>query len=125
MKEISGAVVAITAVLLAVFVPSALQAGSTGIIYRQFALTIAVSMFFSAFLALTFTPALCGRYLKPEHERKKNLLFRKFNDLFTWTHGTYIGHIGHAVRHAPRWMMVFTVVVAVAGFLYVKLPGSF
>ncbi len=125
MKEISGAVVAITAVLLAVFVPSALQTGSTGIIYRQFALTIAVSMFFSAFLALTFTPALCAKYLKPAHERKKNILFRKFNDAFDWTHHTYVGHVGHAVRHAPRWMMVFLVVVVAAGFFYVKLPGSF
>jgi multidrug efflux pump len=125
MKEISGAVVAITAVLLAVFVPSALQSGSTGIIYRQFALTIAVSMFFSAFLALTFTPALCAKYLRPEHERKKNILFRKFNDFFGWTHNTYVGHIGHAVRHAPRWMMVFLVVVVMSGFLYMKLPGSF
>ena len=125
MREISGAVVAITAVLLAVFVPSALQSGSTGIIYRQFALTIAVSMFFSAFLALTFTPALCGRYLKAQHERKKNALFRAFNSLFNWTHHTYVGHVAHAVRHAPRWMMVFAVVVAAAGFLYLKLPGSF
>ncbi|MBV6306108.1 multidrug efflux RND transporter permease subunit [Candidimonas humi] len=125
MREISGAVVAITAVLLAVFVPSALQTGSTGIIYRQFALTIAVSMFFSAFLALTFTPALCAKYLQPEHERKKNFLFRKFNDIFDWTHNTYVGHVTHAVRHAPRWMMVFVLVVVMSGFLYVKLPGSF
>lgn len=125
MGEISGAVVAITVVLLAVFVPSALQTGSTGIIYRQFALTIAVSMFFSAFLALTFTPALCASFLKPEHERKKNILFRKFNDLFNWTHNTYVGHVGHAVRHAPRWMAVFVVVAVLAGFLYTRVPGSF
>ncbi|TAN11329.1 MAG: multidrug efflux RND transporter permease subunit [Burkholderiaceae bacterium] len=125
MKEISGAVVAITAVLLAVFVPSALQTGSTGIIYRQFALTIAVSMFFSAFLALTFTPALCAAYLKPTHERKKNVFFRKFNTLFNWTHNTYVGHVAHAVHHAPRWMMVFVVVAVLAGFLYARLPGSF
>ncbi len=125
MHEISGAVVAITAVLLAVFVPSALQSGSTGIIYRQFALTIAVSMFFSAFLALTFTPALCASYLKPEHERKKNIVFVKFNDVFGWTHRTYVGHVGHAVRQAPRWMVVFLVVAVLAGFLYARLPGSF
>ncbi|HVX05269.1 MAG TPA: multidrug efflux RND transporter permease subunit [Rhodanobacteraceae bacterium] len=125
MGEISGAVVAITAVLLAVFVPSALQSGATGIIYRQFALTIAVSMFFSAFLALTFTPALCASFLKPEHENRKNILYRKFNDLFGWTHRTYLGHIAHAVRHAPRWMAVFVLVAVLAGFLYTKLPGSF
>ncbi|HEU0276558.1 MAG TPA: multidrug efflux RND transporter permease subunit [Rhodanobacteraceae bacterium] len=125
MGEISGAVVAITAVLLAVFVPSALQSGSTGIIYRQFALTIAVSMFFSAFLALTFTPALCANFLKPRHDEQKNLLSRKFNEVFGWTHRTYVSHVTHAVRHAPRWMMVFVVVAVLAGFLYVKLPGSF
>ena len=125
MHEISGAVIAITAVLLAVFVPSALQSGATGIIYRQFALTIAVSMFFSAFLALTFTPALCATFLKPEHERRKNILYRKFNDVFGWTHRTYLGHVAHAVRHAPRWMAVFAVVAVLAGFLYSRLPGSF
>ncbi len=125
MGEISGAVVAITAVLLAVFVPSALQSGSTGIIYRQFALTIAVSMFFSAFLALTFTPALCASFLKPAEGRRKNALARRFNQLFDWTHHTYVGHVAHAVRHAPRWMVVFVVVAVLAGFLYTKLPGSF
>jgi multidrug efflux pump len=125
MGEISGAVVAITVVLLAVFVPSALQPGSTGIIYRQFALTIAISMFFSAFLALTFTPALCANFLKPEHARKKNFLFRKFNEVFAWTHQTYVGHVAHAVRHAPRWMAVFVVVAVLAGFLYTRVPGSF
>lgn len=125
MKEISGAVVAITAVLLAVFVPSALQSGSTGIIYRQFALTIAVSMFLSAFLALTLTPALCAAWLRPTHERRRNVFYRRFNDLLEWTRRTYLGHIAHAVHHAPRWMMVFVLVAAIAGFLYVRLPGSF
>lgn len=125
MREISGAVVAITAVLLAVFVPSALQSGSTGIIYRQFALTIAVSMLFSAFLALTFTPALCAHFLKPAHERKKNILFRKFNDAFQWTHSTYVGHVAKAVHHAPRWFAVFVVISVLAGFLYTRVPGSF
>ena len=125
MKEISGAVVAITAVLLAVFVPSALQSGSTGIIYRQFALTIAMSMFLSAFLALTLTPALCAAWLRPTHDRPRNAFYRGFNRLLDWTRQTYVGHIAHAVRHAPRWMMVFVLVAALAGFLYVRLPGSF
>ncbi|MGH8192425.1 MAG: multidrug efflux RND transporter permease subunit [Rhodanobacteraceae bacterium] len=125
MREISGAVVAITVVLLAVFVPSALQSGSTGIIYRQFALTIAVSMFFSAFLALTFTPALCASFLKPEHGKRKNILSRKFNEAFGWTHRTYVGHVAHAVRHAPRWFVAFVVIAVLAGFLYTRVPGSF
>lgn len=125
MGQISGAIVAITAVLAAVFIPSALQSGASGIIYRQFALTIAVSMLFSAFLALTFTPALCATLLKPTHEKKKNWLYRTFNTQFERVQHTYVGHIGSAVRHAPRWMVVFIVVTILAGFLYVKLPGSF
>jgi multidrug efflux pump len=126
MDEISGAVIAITVVLAAVFIPSALQSGSTGIIYRQFALTIAISMLFSAFLALTFTPALCANFLQPAGAAKrKNLFTRKFNQLFDWTHRTYVRHTMAAVRHAPRWMAVFVVVAVLAGFLYTKLPGSF
>ena len=125
MGQITGAVVAITVVLTAVFVPSALQPGASGIIYKQFALTIAVSMAFSAFLALSFTPALCASFLKPEHHKKKNVVFRKFNQLFEWTTHTYTGHVGSAVRHAPRWMFVFVLVAMLAGFLYTRLPGSF
>ena len=125
MGQISGAVVAITVVLAAVFIPSSLQPGASGIIYRQFALTIVVSLLFSAFLALTFTPALCASLLQPEHARKKNILFRTFNSLFDRTHRIYTGHIASAVRHAPRWMAVFAVVAVLAGFLYTRLPGSF
>src|SRR5690349_10246327 len=125
MGQITGAVVAITVVLTAVFVPSALQPGASGIIYKQFALTIAVSMAFSAFLALSFTPALCASFLKPEHHKKKNVVFRKFNQAFDWTTRTYTGHVGSAVRHAPRWMFVFVLVAVLAGFLYTRLPGSF
>jgi multidrug efflux pump len=125
MGQITGAVVAITVVLTAVFVPSALQPGASGIIYKQFALTIAVSMGFSAFLALSFTPALCASFLQPEHHKKKNIVFRKFNQFFEWTTRTYTGHVGGAVRHAPRWMFVFVLVAVLAGFLYTRLPGSF
>jgi len=125
MGQITGAVVAITVVLAAVFVPSSLQPGASGIIYKQFALTIALSMAFSAFLALSFTPALCASFLQPEHHKKKNVVFRKFNELFTWTTNTYTGHIGSAVKHAPRWMLVFVVIAVLGGFLYTRLPGSF
>jgi multidrug efflux pump len=125
MGQITGAVVAITVVLAAVFVPSALQPGASGVIYKQFALTIAVSMGFSAFLALSFTPALCATILKPTHEHKKNPLYRGFNRMFDWVTHTYSGHIGSAARHAPRWMLVFALVTALAGFLYTKLPTSF
>ncbi|MDR6936452.1 multidrug efflux pump [Luteibacter sp. 3190] len=125
MGQITGAVIAITVVLAAVFVPSALQPGASGIIYKQFALTIAVSMGFSAFLALSFTPALCATILKPTHDHKKNIVYRKFNQVFDWVQGTYSGHISSAVRHAPRWMVVFVLIAVVMGFLFVRLPTSF
>ncbi len=125
MGQITGAVVAITVVLAAVFVPSSLQPGASGIIYKQFALTIALSMGFSAFLALSFTPALCASFLQPEHEKKKNLVYRKFNRLFDWTTHTYTRHVGIAIGHAPRWILAFLVVALLSGFLYTRLPGSF
>ncbi|GLQ96382.1 multidrug efflux RND transporter permease subunit [Dyella mobilis] len=125
MSQITGAVVAITVVLAAVFVPSALQPGATGVIYKQFALTIAVSMGFSAFLALSFTPALCATILKPTHEQKKNFIYNWFNKAFDRITHTYHGHIGSAVRHAPRWMIVFVLITMLAGFLYTKLPTGF
>ncbi len=123
--QITGAIIAITVVLSAVFIPSALQPGAIGIIYSQFALTIAVSMGLSALLAMSFTPSLCAAILKPVHEQKKNRFFRWFDRTFEKTRHTYLGHIGSAVRHAPRWMAVFAIVVVLAGFLYTRLPTSF
>jgi multidrug efflux pump len=125
MSQITGAVVAITVVLAAVFVPSALQPGASGIIYKQFALTIAVSMGFSAFLALSFTPALCASFLQPEHEKKKNFIFRGFNNAFDRITHTYTGHIGSAVTHAPRWIILFVLIAILGGYLFTRLPGSF
>ncbi len=125
MGQITGAVVAITVVLAAVFVPSSLQPGATGVIYKQFALTIAVSMGFSAFLALSFTPALCASFLQPEHHKKKNVVFRGFNRAYERINRTYTRHIGSAISHAPRWMLVFAVIAVLGGFLYTRLPGSF
>jgi multidrug efflux pump len=125
MKQITGAIIAITVVLTAVFVPSALQPGATGIIYAQFALTIAVSMAISAFLALSFTPALCAALLRPERHEGRHLVFRWFDRAFNSTAHAYQGHVGRAVRHAPRWMMLFALVAVLAGFLYIHMPTSF
>jgi multidrug efflux pump len=125
MGQITGAVIAITVVLAAVFVPSALQSGTAGAIYKQFALTIAMAMAFSAFLALGFTPALCATILKPHHEGKQNIVFRWFNRTFDWVRNTYVGHIGSAVSHAPRWMIMFVIITAICGWLFTRLPGSF
>ena len=125
MGQISGAIVAITVVLAAVFVPSAMQPGATGIIYSQFALTIAVSMVFSAFLALSFTPSLCASILKSSHHGNGNIVFRWFNRGFDRLGSTYVGQVGRAVRRAPRWMVVFVTLAALAGVLYMHLPTSF
>ncbi|MBA8885982.1 multidrug efflux pump [Dokdonella fugitiva] len=125
MSQITGAVIAIAVVLAAVFIPSAMQSGSAGAIYRQFALTIAVSMGFSAFLALAFTPALCASMLKPMHDTKKNVVFRWFNDSFNWTQNVYTGHVRSAVRHSPSWFVVFLAIAVLCGFLFTRLPGSF
>jgi multidrug efflux pump len=125
MGQITGAVVAITVVLAAVFVPSALQSGTAGAIYKQFAITIAMAMVFSAFLALGFTPALCATILKPHDHESRNVVFRWFNHAFNWVRKTYVGHIGSAISHAPRWMILFVVIALLCGWLFTRLPGSF
>ena len=126
MDQITGAVVAITVVLAAVFIPSALQGGAAGEIYKQFALTIAIAMAFSAFLALGFTPALCVTMLKSEHHDKPpNRFYRFFNKYYDKVQHTYVGHITSAVQHAPRWMILFAVLALLTGFLFTRIPGSF
>jgi multidrug efflux pump len=106
-------------------VPSALQSGTAGAIFKQFAITIAMAMVFSAFLALGFTPALCATILKPHDHESHNIVFRGFNRAFNWVRSTYVGHIGSAVRHAPRWMILFVLIAALCGWLFTRLPGSF
>src|SRR6202000_1522568 len=97
MTQITGAIIAITVVLAAVFVPSALQPGATGVIYAQFALTLAISMGFSAFLALSFTPSLCPAILRPhDPNAKKNIVFRWFDNAYGKIGRTYVGHVGAA-----------------------------
>src|SRR5437868_4653227 len=124
MHQITGAIVAITSVLAAVFIPSALQSGSTGVIYRQFALTIALSMAFSALLALSFTPALCASLLRPEHLRG-NVIFNWFNRAYEGTRRSYVQRVFVSVGHAPRWMAGFALMLAVGVLLFARLPGSF
>jgi multidrug efflux pump len=123
MSQITNAIIAITVVLSAVFIPAALQSGTVGGIYKQFALVIALSMLFSAFLALSLTPALCATILRPTH--LNNPLFRKFNEIFDRSQAAYIRTLTTALRHTPRWMASFAVLVVLAGFMYAKLPTSF
>jgi multidrug efflux pump len=124
MGQITGAIIAITTVLAAVFIPIALVGGSVGAIYRQFSLTIAISMAISALMALSFTPALCAQLLKPEHG-KANIFIRGFNRGYEWTRQAYIRRISKSIHHTPRWMAAFAVLAGLAGYLYVQLPTSF
>jgi multidrug efflux pump len=124
MDQITGAIIAITLVLAAVFLPMALVGGSVGAIYRQFSLTIAISMGISALMALSFTPALCASLLKPVH-KKPNWFFRGFNTGYGWVTRAYLTRVAGAVRRTPHWMAAFAVMVVLAGFLFTHLPSSF
>ena len=124
MKQITGAVIAMTTVLAAVFIPMALVSGSVGVIYRQFAITIAISMTVSALMALSFTPALCASILKPTHG-EPNIFLRGFNRVYNGMTNAYLRRVGKAIRHTPRWMIVFFILIGVAYSLLEKLPTSF
>ena len=123
MEQITGAIVAITLVLAAVFIPASLLSGSVGVIYRQFSLTIAIAMLLSAFMALSFTPALCASIIKPnQHE---NRMLGWFNKLFARTQRGYMTRMRHSVRHTPRWMLLYLVLILGAAWLFTRLPSSF
>jgi multidrug efflux pump len=125
MDQITSPIIAISLVLAAVFIPSAMQSGSVGVIYKQFALTIAISMLFSAFLALSLTPALCATLLRPEH-LKENRFFKLFNRGYEWSLSHYLTTVRFGLRHRAWWWAGF-VVLFVGGFyvLIFRLPGSF
>ena len=128
MDQIVGAIIAITLVLSAVFVPMAFFGGSTGAIYRQFAVTLVLTMAFSALMALTLTPALCASLLK--HEAGKEVLpstgfFGWFNRTFAATVRAYLGGTRRMLGKPGRWLLVYAVVIAATGWLFMKLPGSF
>ncbi|MRN38490.1 hydrophobe/amphiphile efflux-1 family RND transporter [Neisseria sp. N95_16] len=128
MGQITGAVIGITAVLISVFVPLAMFSGATGNIYRQFAITMASAIAFSAFLALTLTPALCATMLKPipkgHHEEKKGF-FGWFNRKFDAGTHRYTGVVGKVLNKAGRMMVIYVLLAAVGVFFFVRLPTSF
>ena len=129
MDEVQGPVVAIAFVLAAVFIPVAFLSGTTGVLYRQFALTIAVSMGLSAFIALTLTPALCALLMKPHDPNAKrgplDKFFDAFNDWFERTQNRYTGIVGWFIGHAKVGVASLLVICALAGFFYSKLPSTF
>lgn len=127
MGQISGAIIGVTVVLIAVFVPLAFFAGAVGNIYRQFSVVMVTSIGFSAFLALSLTPALCAHLLKPiekGHHEKKGF-FGWFNRNFTSGAKKYEGFVGAILKRAGRWMIVFAVLVAVVGLIFTRMPNAF
>ncbi|NRP17283.1 Multidrug efflux pump subunit AcrB [Ensifer adhaerens] len=128
MKQITGAVIGITLVLASVFIPMAFFPGAVGVIYRQFSLTMVVSILFSALLALSLTPALCASFLKqvPKgHHHAKRGFFGWFNRSFDKTSHGYSGIVKHMVHRTGRYMIVYLAVLAGLGWLFMKLPSSF
>lgn len=127
MKEITGAVIGITLVLTAVFIPMAFGSGSVGIIYQQFTLSMAVSILFSAFLALTLTPALCATLLRPisaEHHHKRGF-FGAFNRRFERLTNSYGTRVARMIAHSGRMMVLFAVLCVVLIIAAKQLPSSF
>jgi HAE1 family hydrophobic/amphiphilic exporter-1 len=130
MKEVSGPVIAIALILIAVFVPVAMTPGITGRFYQQFALTIAVSVAFSAFSALSLSPALCVLLLKPTKplDQQTGLLpkfYRGFNKVFETVTIKYLGGARYFAKKAIRVFVLFAVVIVAAGLLGVKVPSGF
>ena len=125
MDEISGALVGIALVLTAVFLPMSLFGGSTGVIYRQFSITIVSSMVLSVLVALIFTPALCATILKRPGEHGKLGFFRWFNRNFDRANRKYISVVRRAIGHPILSFLVFAGVIAVLAVMFVRLPTGF
>ena len=124
MNEVSGAVVATTLVLMAVFVPAAMMGGITGELYRQFALTIAVTTFLSSINALTLSPALCALLLRPR-QTKKNVFFRAFNGAFDRFTGFYTSLVSRCVRRLALMSLLFAGLLALTYFGFARVPTGF
>ena len=127
MGQITGAIIGITLVLIAVFIPMAFFPGSVGIIYRQFSVTMVASIGFSALLALSLTPALCATLLKPiepatpRQERPLRLVQPRLRRATTG----YAGIVGWSLQRTGRVMLVYAALLVGLGWAFVRLPGGF
>jgi len=127
MGQISGAIIGVTVVLISVFVPLAFFAGSTGNIYRQFAAVMVASIGFSAFMALSLTPALCATLLKPvdEGHHEKRGFFGWFNRSFNRTAKGYESVVARMLKRAARYLVIYVAIVAAVIVVFRGLPTSF
>ncbi|MEW6441658.1 MAG: multidrug efflux RND transporter permease subunit [bacterium] len=124
MQEVTGPVIAIVLVLCSVYIPVSFLGGITGQLYKQFAITIAMSVTISGFVALTLSPALCARVLKPGHSAKRGP-FRLFNRFFDWARDRYTRSVGLVIRRAALAPAVFLIVIALGLTLFRVIPPSF
>jgi multidrug efflux pump len=125
MGQITSALVGITMVLAVVFIPMAFMTGSTGVIYKQFSLTIVSAMVLSVLVALILTPVLCATLLKPTHDKPKNKFFTTFNKLFDKLLANYKGSVGGALLRPVRFVLIYVVLFGGAAYLYNAIPSSF
>ncbi|RFC36431.1 MAG: multidrug efflux pump [Candidatus Nitrotoga sp. LAW] len=128
MGQIINAIIAITLVLTAVFIPMAFFSGSVGAIYRQFSVTLILTIAFSMLMALTLTPALCATLLKhtPENEKKSDKgFFSWFNRFFSRTTQRYKSGVGHVLKKTGLYLIIYAVILVAVGGLFSRLPTSF
>ncbi|HEY2782349.1 MAG TPA: efflux RND transporter permease subunit [Steroidobacteraceae bacterium] len=126
MRQITGALVGIALVLSAVFLPMAFFGGSTGVIYRQFSITMVSAMTLSVLVALIFTPALCATLLRPKKQARSNKgLFGWFNRNFERSNRKYEGAVVHLVDRTGRYLLIFLLIVGLMAILFIQIPRSF
>jgi multidrug efflux pump len=128
MGQISGAIIGVTVVLISVFVPLAFFGGAVGNIYRQFSAVMVASIMFSAFMALSLTPALCAHLLKPVeagHHHEKRGFFGWFNRGFSRTAKGYEGWVARILTRTGRALIVFVLLVGMVGLIFMRMPASF
>ncbi|TBR10786.1 MAG: multidrug efflux RND transporter permease subunit [Rugosibacter sp.] len=128
MGQITSAVIAITVVLSAVFLPMTFFGGSTGAIYRQFAVTLVLTMGFSSLMAMTLTPALCATLLKVHPNQAavtEHGFLGRFNRFFTQTTTRYVAGVSRLVKKGTRYLVLYALVIVAAGWLFSHLPDSF
>lgn len=128
MGQISSAIIGVTVVLISVFIPLAFFTGAVGNIYRQFSVVMAASIGFSAFMALSLTPALCATLLKPVeagHHHAKSGFFGWFNRGFTRTAKGYEGFLTRLLNRTGRMMVIYLVIVGAVVWMISRLPTSF
>lgn len=125
MKEITSALIGVATVLSVVFLPMAFFSGSTGVIYRQFSITIISSMVLSVIVALTLTPALCATILKPHEEKESKGFISWFGNLFENFTLRYKNGLNSVLQNPIKWMFIYSIIIGTLAYTFIKLPTSF